>query len=164
MIVWISRTALLAIVLALAVPASAHDPTALKPSSSTVLPAAAQGAAKVVDRFHAALRSGDTRSALSFLDDQALIFEGGSAERGKAEYAAEHLGADATYSQAVPAEVTRRAGEATGSLAWIATEGRATGAVRGKPVDHLTTETMILRRNGGSWKIVHIHWSSASTN
>jgi hypothetical protein len=29
-------------------------------------------------------------------------------------------------------------------------------------VDRITTETMVLRRRGASWKIVHIHWSSAA--
>ena len=119
-------------------------------------------AATVVDEFHSALRRGDTKQALSFLADKALIFESGGVERSKAEYASHHLAADADFSQAVHAKVTRRSGEATGNVAWITSEGRTTGTWKGKAVDVMTTETMVLRRAGPGWKIIHIHWSSAA--
>lgn len=128
----------------------------------SALAPSARPAAAVVDAFHAALRRGDTRAALGFLASDALIFESGGVERGKAEYASHHLAADAAFSQAVPGTVSRRAGEAVGNVAWIATEGRTTGTYKGKPVDRRTVETMVLRRTGGSWKIAHIHWSSAA--
>ena len=130
-------------------------------ASNSVTPPARPAAASV-DAFHSALRRGDTKSALSFLADDALIFESGGAERSKAEYASHHLGADATFSQAVPSRVTRRHGAAAGNIAWIASEGRTTGTYKGKPVDVVTTETMVLRRSGANWNIVHIHWSSAA--
>lgn len=47
-----------------------------------------------------------------------------------------------------------------GDLAWIASEGRTTGDYKGKTVDRLTAETMILTRVGDAWRIFHIHWSS----
>ena len=106
--------------------------------------------------------SGDTKTALSHLAENALIFEAGGVERGRQEYASHHLGADSAFSQAVPGKVTRRAGEAMGNVAWIATEGRTTGTYKGKAIDQVTTETMVLRRAVAEWKIVHIHWSSAS--
>jgi ketosteroid isomerase-like protein len=62
----------------------------------------------------------------------------------------------------VPSRMTRRRGAAAGTIAWIASEGRTTGTYKGKQVDVVTTETMVLRRTGGGWKIVHIHWSSAA--
>ncbi len=122
----------------------------------------ARPAAAVVDAFHAALRRGDTKAALSHLAGNALIYEAGGVERGRQEYASHHLGADSAFSQAVPGKVTRRAGEAVGNVAWIATEGRTTGTYKDKAVDRVTTETMVLRRHGNAWKIVHIHWSSAA--
>ena len=122
----------------------------------------ARPAAAVVDAFHAALRRGDTRTALSHLAENALIYEAGGVERGRQEYAAHHLGADSAFAQAVPGTVTRRSGEAVGNVAWIATEGRTTGTYKDKAVDRVTTETMVLRRVGRAWKIVHIHWSSAA--
>ena len=125
------------------------------------LPAPAGAAAAVVDGFHAALARGDTQAALTFLADDALIFEGGAVERSKSEYAAHHLAADAAFSQAVPGVRHRRSGDAVGDIAWIASEGHTTGTYKDTPVDRLTTETMVLKRVGDTWKIVHIHWSSA---
>jgi ketosteroid isomerase-like protein len=124
---------------------------------------AARPAATVVDAFHRAMRRGDTKLALSYLAGDALIFEAGGVERGRAEYAAHHLSADAEFAQAVPATLIRRVGRSGGgSFAWIASEGRTTGTFKGKPVDRRTTETMLLRRTGSTWEIIHIHWSSAA--
>lgn len=151
------------VLLAFASTAEAAQPQrgAVRSSVNALAPPARQAAA-VVDSFHAALQRGDTRAALGFLANDALIFESGGVERGKAEYASHHLAADAAFSQAVPATITRRAGEAVGNVAWIATEGRTTGTYKGKPVDRRTVETMVLRRTGAGWRIVHIHWSSAA--
>ena len=126
-----------------------------------VAPAAIPAAA-MVDAFHASLRRGDTRTALSYLAEEALIFEGGRVERGKREYAAHHLGSDAEFAKAVPSVLLRRSGTAVGNWAWIASEGRTSGSYRGKAVDRVTTETMVLRRANRGWRIVHIHWSSAA--
>lgn len=155
------RAAGIAVLLALAPPLAAHDPVA-KPVLASALSPSARGAAATVEAFHAALRRGDTRSASAMLASDVLIFEGGGVERSKAEYEAHHLAADAAFTQAVPAVVTRRAGQALGPTAWIASEGRTTGTYKGKAIDRVTAETMVLRRVGRGWKIVHIHWSSAA--
>ncbi len=157
----ILRGALFAAVLVFAPPLSAHEPVA-KAKQASALSISARGAAVTVDAFHAALRRGDTASAAALLADDVLIFEGGGVERTKAEYAAQHLAADAAYTRAIPTLVTRRAGDRDGAMAWIASEGRTTGNFQGKPVDRTTAETMILRRSGKGWKIAHIHWSSAA--
>lgn len=137
-----------------------HRHAAAAPSDA--LAGSARPAASIVDGFHAALRRGDTQAALGFLAEEALIFEAGGVERGKAEYASHHLAADAAFSQAVPGTITRRAGEAAGNVAWITSEGRTAGTYKGKAVDRRTVETMVLRRTKAGWKIVHIHWSSAA--
>jgi len=139
--------------------ALAHGPAKSAPAAAP-LSAAAASAARTIDAFHAALGRGDTAAALAMLAEDALIFEAGGAERSRAEYAAEHLAADAAFAQAVPDTRSRRVGRAHGDHAWITTEGRTRGEYKGKPVDRLTTETMVLRRQGGRWVIVHIHWSS----
>jgi ketosteroid isomerase-like protein len=145
--------------IAVAHPEANHNESAAKVSAVS---ASARPAAAVVDAFHAALRRGDTKAALSYLADNALIYEAGGVERGRQDYASRHLGADAAFAQAVPGTVTRRAGDAVGAVAWIATEGRTTGTYKDKAIDRVTTETMVLRRVGGVWKIAHIHWSSAA--
>ncbi|HVF37195.1 MAG TPA: nuclear transport factor 2 family protein [Sphingomicrobium sp.] len=155
------RCALSGLLLTLALPLSAQQPVAPKLAAGP-LSAAARGAAATVDAFHAALRRGDTRSAAALLSDDVLIFEAGGVERSKAEYASHHLAADAAFTKAAPSVMTRRAGDASGSFAWVASEGRTTGSYNGKAVDRTTAETMMLRRVGRAWKIVHIHWSSGA--
>ncbi len=140
--------------------ALAHDPQASAPQGDERLTGAAVEAAAAVDGFHAALRRGDTSAALEFLAADALIYEEGGAERSRAEYASHHLAADAAFSQAVPSTRSRRTGRASGETAWIATESRTTGRFRDRAVDRLSAETMVLRREGGRWRIAHIHWSS----
>ena len=140
----------------------AHPAHERSTAPASALSSAAGSAAAVVDRFHEALRRGETQAAAALLADDALIFEAGGAERTKAEYAAHHLLADAAFSRSVSATVTRRNGSANGALAWVATEGRTTGTYQGKPLDLDTAETMILRRTGNGWRIFHIHWSSAT--
>lgn len=157
----LSRLVAFAIIVSLA-PAASAVPAPMTASPSNSLPLAARGAAATVDAFHRALRRGDTSAAARLLSEDALIFEAGSVERSKAEYAAHHLAADAEFSRAVPSVVTRRSGGSAGGLAWIASEGRTSGSFRGKAVDRTTAETMLLRRVGGAWRIAHIHWSSAA--
>ena len=117
-------------------------------------------AAAAVDAFHAALAHGDTSAAAALLAEDALVFESGGVEHDKAEYAAHHLPADAAFSKAVSTEVIRRSARVDGPLAWVASEGRAAGTYKGKAINSVMTETMVLRRGEGGWKIVHVHWSS----
>ena len=155
------RGMMLAAALLLSASAGAHGVQGKKGTADAQLDRSARPAAAVVDAFHAALRRGDTATAIALLTDDALIFETGGAEHDKAEYAAEHLRADAEFSSKVVSSVTRRVGRSDGATAWIATEGRSTGAFGGKPIDQRTTETMILRRTAQGWRIAHVHWSSA---
>lgn len=152
----------LSLFVAAAIGASAAAPAA--PPQAAPLAPEARAAAATVDAFHAALHRGDTRSAAALLADDALIFEEGGAERSKAEYMARHLPADAAFSRVLASTVAHRSGSARGPLAWIATEGRMTGTYKGKVVNRVTTETVVLRRVAGGWKIAHIHWSSGAAS
>ncbi|HEV2044415.1 MAG TPA: hypothetical protein VGR05_07020, partial [Sphingomicrobium sp.] len=107
---YLIRGAVIAALVAQAAPILAHGPVARVEAASVVSPAAKRAAA-TVDAFHAALRQGDTRSAVALLADQVLIFESGGVERSKAEYESHHLGADAAFAKAVPMVLTRRLGE-----------------------------------------------------
>jgi len=120
----------------------------------------AQAAASVVDAFHLALSRNDAKAALALMADDAVVFEGGHAERSKSEYAGHHAGADAAYASAVPSRLVRRSGVADADVAWIISETRTTGRYKDKPVDRVSTETMVMRRTADGWRIVHIHWSS----
>ena len=146
----------------LVVPASAHEPTKASSIAASLDPAVLEAAA-VTDAFHAALNSGDEAAALRLLADDVMIFESGGAERSKAEYAAHHLSADAQFSKATTRTITQRMERVTGDMAWIATDSRTTGTFKDRPIDVVGTETMVLSRVAGKWRIAHIHWSSAKS-
>jgi hypothetical protein len=99
-------------------------------------------------------------AAVTFLAPEVMIFEEGYAERSRDEYASHHLGSDAAFAAASESMVERRSGWADGDIAWITSEGRTTGQFNNRPVDRLTTETMVLKRHADGWRIHHIHWSS----
>lgn len=140
--------------------AHAHDPTASAPAATAPLIGDAAEAAKVVDRFHAALNAGDTAAAAALMSDEVLVLESGGAERSKAAYAAHHLAADAAFQKAARETHLRRVGGGSGDLAWVATEGRVQGQSGERSIDRLTTETMLLARTPAGWRIIHVHWSS----
>lgn len=141
--------------------AAAQVPTAA-PSASSALSPTMRDAAAVVDAFHGALQTGNQPAAAALLAEDALIYESGSVERSKAEYGSHHLPADAAFAKATTRTVTGRSGHAGGNLAWISTESTTTGTYKDRAINSRSTETMILRREAGAWRIAHIHWSSAN--
>lgn len=141
---------------------SAPDAKVAK-TSQTQSDAVAKPAADAVDAFHKALTDGDTEQAMALLADDALIYESGYAETSKAEYASHHLEADMAFLKGVKQSVSARAAQASGDVAWVTSQGETKGTYKDKAIDSASTETMVLRRNDGEWKIVHIHWSSAET-
>lgn len=158
-----SRTSLaftLSVALLSAMPAFAQDHTPGHDHAAGTVVAGATEAASAVDAFHAALKAGDTAAALALMAPEVMIFEEGYVERTRDEYASHHLGSDAAFAAASEAVVEKRSGWADGDIAWITSEGRTTGQFNGRPVDSLTTETMVLKRHADGWRIHHIHWSS----
>ena len=149
-----------AALLAAPMPASAHDPAPRPAPAAAHLNGVAAEAAVVVDAFHAALKAGDTAKAASLLDQAVLIFEAGGAERSRPDYAAHHLPADAAFAKLATETLSRRSGGGDGNFAWVASEGAVRPQTEGKAQPRITTETMILEKTAGVWRIVHVHWSS----
>jgi len=131
-------------------------------AASGVAPAiaATSSPVAVVDQFHAAMGRGDADAVATLLLEDAVIYEQGGAEASKAEYVTGHLPGDIAYSAGMNDTIASRRSEVSGAFALVMTQGRTTGTYDGKPVDRLTTETMVLKRVGGVWRIAHIHWSS----
>lgn len=117
-------------------------------------------AEQTVDAFHQALATGDSAAALELLDEQVQIFEQGYVEQSKAEYAQHHLGSDMAFSSATKRSLTKRSGANAGDLAFVISEGATTGSYKGKAINSVTLETMMLRQTANGWRIAHIHWSS----
>ena len=150
----------LSIAVLAAAPAFAQDHAHGHEHASGPVAGEAAGAALAVDAFHAALKSGDTAAALALMAADVMIFEEGYVERSREEYASHHLASDAAFAAASESMVERRSGWADGDIAWVTSEGRTTGQFNNRPVDRLTTETMVLKRHPDGWRIHHIHWSS----
>jgi ketosteroid isomerase-like protein len=137
----------------------AHDHPPAPVADAAVTDAAAPAVA-VVDQFSAALVAADFATVESLLDPEVVILESGGAERSRAEYMGHHAKADADFLKQAHIQVTHRAARAEGDVAWVATESEIHANDDGKPMTLLSTETMVLRRAGDGWRIVHIHWSS----
>ncbi len=125
-----------------------------------VAPAAAQEPGEVVAAFHEALARGDTSGTLSHLDPDVLIFESGGAETSRDEFASSHMGADMAYAAATTRETIDSRTDVSGDVAIVMNRSKTTGTYREREVNSTGTETVVLKRTEGVWRIVHIHWSS----
>ena len=124
------------------------------------VPAVAQAAVATVDRFFAALITGDVKRAATELDPQVIILESGEAEHSAAEYLGGHVKGDVEFLKSAQQTLMRRTARVSGKLAWVASESDLHAQKDGKPVTIVSTETMVLQSTAAGWKIVHIHWSS----
>lgn len=145
-----------------AVHPAAYVPVATAQPSEPTAAAQPATAVDVVTGFHAALTQGDTAAALALMADDVVVFESGSVESSRAEYAAHHLLADAAFSAAVKRELVSRDSGQAGDLAWVMSTEKITGEFRGRTINSRSLESMLLRRIDGNWRIAHIHWSSAN--
>jgi len=116
----------------------------------------------LVERYHRALAEGDAAAALSLLANDAMILESGEVET-RDEYRSHHLSADIQFARVVqsirgPVRVVLR-----GDVAWAISTSQTRGEYRGRAIDSQGAELMVLTREGSSWKIRAIHWSSHAT-
>ena len=139
----------------------AHQPPANAEAVQPAVVAADASPIGTVEAFHAALQRGDTAAALALLTEDALIYESGGVERGRAEYAAHHLAADAAFSAAVERTLVDRSSGEAGDAAWVTSIETVAGIYRDRAINSRSLETMLLRRIDDQWRIAHIHWSSA---
>jgi len=123
-------------------------------------PADAEAAVAVVERFGSALAKGDLATVESLLDPDVLILESGGAEQNRAEYMSHHAGADAKFLRGAQVQTGRRRVRVEGDTAWTGSESEIHAREDGKSINLKSTETMVLRRHDGVWRITHIHWSS----
>jgi ketosteroid isomerase-like protein len=139
--------------------APAHPPQS-RPTALTDVPAAARPAVAVVDRFGKALAMSDFKTVEALLDADVLILETGGAERSREEYLGHHAIADAQFLSGTHSQLKQRRARSAGNLAWVGTESELHASKDGTPFTLLSTETVVLKKTGPDWRIVHIHWSS----
>lgn len=122
-------------------------------------------ASAAVEKFHAALATGDSAGALELFAPDAIILESGD-EETRAAYAAGHLREDIAFARTVktvrgPAKVV-----VVGDVAWVSSTSTSRGEFNGHPINSAGAELMVLTRRkrgksgGGEWRIRAIHWSS----
>jgi ketosteroid isomerase-like protein len=118
--------------------------------------------AETVDAFHAALRSKDTAGALSLLDRGLVVFEFGTADPTAEAYAFRHLPFDMDVAVATRWKLETRKAGGEGSERWVLSTYRVSGKTAdGSPIDLTMLETVLLRRSGEQFRIVHFHWSTS---
>jgi ketosteroid isomerase-like protein len=143
--------ALLAPLAAAAQPVTKDAPPARGDSASV---------AAAVVAYHAALESGDSAAALALLAPDAVVLESGGAET-RDEYRGHHLPGDIGFARAVRAERTPVRVTVQGDAAWAWSTSTTQGEYRGRPIDSVGAELMVLARGAdGRWLIRAIHWSS----
>jgi ketosteroid isomerase-like protein len=117
--------------------------------------------AQVIEAFHAALAAGDSTTALSMLSDDVVILESGGTE-DKDHYRNGHVSGDMRFAQAVPRERGDIDVRIVGDVAWASSTSLTQGRMGDREINSQGAELVVLVRDGGSWKISAIHWSSRS--
>jgi ketosteroid isomerase-like protein len=149
-----SHRSILAVLIALtasAVPALAQHAHAAPADSAAVVDA--------VHRFHAALSSADSATALALLTSDAIILESGGQET-RAEYRSHHLPGDIEFARAIPSTRGPMAVRIHGDVAWATSTSTTQGEFRGRAINAVGAELVVLVRTADGWRISAIHWSS----
>ena len=134
------------------------QPTAAAPRT-TRAPSDSAAAAATVERFHRALGEGDSAAALALLAEDAVILESGEVE-SREQYRAHHLPADIAFAAAVKGTRSPVAVTVRGDVAWARSTSTAAGSFRGRDVNSVGAELVVLTRAAHGWRISAIHWSS----
>jgi ketosteroid isomerase-like protein len=115
--------------------------------------------AATVAGFHAALARGDSAAVLRLLAPDVRILESGGVET-LADYRAHHLPADIEFARAVPGARGPLGVTVRGDVAWTAGTSETKGELRGRAINSVGAESMVLVRGADGWRISAIHWSS----
>ncbi len=112
-------------------------------------------------RMSHALSEGDSAVLQDLLAEDVLIFESGGLEDGFADYASHHMPADMAFLRRIQRKPLSQKIFELGDHALVTSRVRLSGEFKDKPVDLLSTETLLLKlTDDGEWKVQHIHWSS----
>lgn len=118
-------------------------------------------AVATVEKFHAAMARGDTSGVLALLASDVVIMESGGVET-LSDYRSHHLGGDVAFVKAVPGVRAPLRATVSGDAAWVYGTSTSKGTYKGRVIDSVGAELMVLSAVGPEWKIRAIHWSSRS--
>lgn len=114
---------------------------------------------KIVDAFHAGLGKGDTAAVMQLLAPDVLLLEAGGIET-RAQYEKDHLPADIEFEKGVTTTFKPYRVTVMGDAAWVVNTSDYKGTFRGRTVDSVGVELMVLARDASGWRVRAIHWSS----
>ncbi len=115
--------------------------------------------AKVVNRYHTALATGDSAAALALLAPDVMILESGGVET-RAEYRSHHLAGDIAFAKGVAGVRAPLRIHVAGDVAWTVGTSTTQGQYKSRPINSVGAESMVLSRTKDGWRIRSIHWSS----
>lgn len=116
--------------------------------------------ARTASRFHAALEAGDTGAVKTLIAPDLQVLEGGEVE-SRGQYFAHHLAGDIEFAKAVRSGRTVVSYTSEGNVVWLASTSTSAGNFRGREINSVGAELMVLSRTPEGWKIRAVHWSSA---
>jgi uncharacterized GH25 family protein/ketosteroid isomerase-like protein len=116
-------------------------------------------AVATVEQFHRALANGDSLGALALMTDDVVVLESGGFEN-RAEFRSHHLSADIEFARATRSERQVRDVTVRSDAAWVSSTSSVQGEFRGRAVNSMGAELVVLVRTPSGWRISAIHWSS----
>ncbi|AOE49854.1 YybH family protein [Kangiella sediminilitoris] len=114
---------------------------------------------KVVAQFHAALQNSDVETIKTILAEDVLIFEGSGAERSLEEYASHHMKSDMKFLASIDSKLIERNIMINGDIAISSSRSKLTGSFKGKELNKVSIETLVLKKVRSAWKVIRVHWS-----
>jgi ketosteroid isomerase-like protein len=113
-----------------------------------------------VEAFHKALRLNDGKAALAFMMPDVTVYEQGFTENSRDDWGNHQLADANKFAKDTERRVLRREASQDTETAWVISTTLTSGDFDGRKLELEGTETMLLRREAGSWRIAHIHWSA----
>lgn len=129
-------------------------------------PVTAQGSPEdevraAVGEYNRAMIQKDLPALKALLAPDIVLYEHSVRNIGLEDVWEHHLKPEVEAFEATKAEFSDVRVWVAGDVAVVTRQYRITATMEGKPVDASGNETMGWMRRGGSWKVVHIHYSHA---
>ncbi len=115
---------------------------------------------KVVNEIARAFERGDLASLDTLYHDSVTVFEGGNVDKGWRAYRDGHLAPELDLLVERTMRISDLRVRLAGGSAWATFSYSLAAVADGRPVAANGVGTMVLRKLGGRWLVVHSHTSS----
>jgi ketosteroid isomerase-like protein len=117
------------------------------------------GIEKAIARYNEAFRSKDVATVHALLSEDVLLYEHSVKNDGREDVFENHLKPEILEFENVKLDFTDVRVTPGTDLALVTRRYTLDGTYQGKPLQASANETMVWKRVGAEWKIVHIHYS-----